>query len=106
MKPVKDEPAKPAKGAAVSSSKPTSSTGPVSEDEIRAVLMHKALVTTQDLVANFKSRLRSKEVCILASSVLFTCKCGVFFIVVKGTRRKGLACRLGARSKKGAQMHR
>ncbi|KAK1409623.1 hypothetical protein QVD17_36150 [Tagetes erecta] len=61
VKSVKDEPVKSAKGAAASSSKPPSSTGPVSEDEIRAVLMHKGPVTTQDLVAKFKSRLRSKE---------------------------------------------
>lgn len=54
----------PTKGASLaSSSKPAlpTSTGPVTEDEIRAVLLHKAPVTTQDLVAKFKSRLRSKE---------------------------------------------
>lgn len=73
MKPVKDELVSAAKNGATtkggSSSKPAaaavpaSSTGPVTEDEIRAVLMHKAPVTTQDLVAKFKSRLRTKEVC-------------------------------------------
>lgn len=41
----------------------TSSTGPVTEDEIRAVLLQKAPVTTQDLVAKFKARLKSQEVC-------------------------------------------
>ncbi|RDX71321.1 Transcription initiation factor IIF subunit alpha, partial [Mucuna pruriens] len=35
--------------------------GPVSEEEIRAVLMQKTPVTTQDLVAKFKARLRSSE---------------------------------------------
>ncbi|XP_061340767.1 transcription initiation factor IIF subunit alpha-like [Gastrolobium bilobum] len=47
-----------------SSSKTGSSTaasGPVSEEEIRAVLMQKTPVTTQDLVAKFKARLRSSE---------------------------------------------
>ncbi|XP_020220384.1 transcription initiation factor IIF subunit alpha [Cajanus cajan] len=47
-----------------SSSKPGSSTtasGPVSEEEIRAVLRQKTPVTTQDLVAKFKARLRSSE---------------------------------------------
>ncbi|KAE7995293.1 hypothetical protein FH972_000110 [Carpinus fangiana] len=39
----------------------TSSSGPVTEEEIRAVLMQKTPVTTQDLVANFKARLRSPE---------------------------------------------
>ncbi|XP_062161501.1 transcription initiation factor IIF subunit alpha [Alnus glutinosa] len=39
----------------------TSSAGPVTEEEIRAVLMQKTSVTTQDLVANFKARLRSPE---------------------------------------------
>ena len=70
MKPSKDEtvPASkvsvPTKGAPPSSSKAasTSYTGPVTEDEIRAVLMQKTPVTTQDLVGKFKSRLKSKEV--------------------------------------------
>ncbi|KAG8382947.1 hypothetical protein BUALT_Bualt05G0132800 [Buddleja alternifolia] len=35
--------------------------GPVTEEEIRAVLAQKSLMTTQDLVAKFKSRLKSKE---------------------------------------------
>ncbi|XP_024961319.1 transcription initiation factor IIF subunit alpha isoform X2 [Cynara cardunculus var. scolymus] len=67
VKPVKDDPVSTSKSSAptkgASSSKPavSPSTGPVTEDEIRAVLLHKAPVTTQDLVAKFKSRLRSKE---------------------------------------------
>ncbi|PSS04675.1 Transcription initiation factor IIF subunit alpha like [Actinidia chinensis var. chinensis] len=69
VKPSKDEtvPASkvsvPTKGAPPSSSKApsTPSTGPVTEDEIRAVLMQKTPVTTQDLVGKFKSRLKSKE---------------------------------------------
>ncbi|GMY36726.1 transcription initiation factor IIF subunit alpha isoform X2 [Fagus crenata] len=53
----------PSKGTPSSSSKPasTSSAGPVTEEEIRAVLMQRTPVTTQDLVANFKARLRSPE---------------------------------------------
>ncbi|XP_043689755.1 transcription initiation factor IIF subunit alpha-like isoform X2 [Telopea speciosissima] len=65
---VKDEPLSTPKSSALpkgsaSSSKvgPTPSTGPVTEDEIRAVLLQMAPVTTQDLVANFKARLKSKE---------------------------------------------
>nr|XP_043633149.1 transcription initiation factor IIF subunit alpha [Erigeron canadensis]XP_043633151.1 transcription initiation factor IIF subunit alpha [Erigeron canadensis] len=67
VKTVKDEPASaaknsaPAKGASSSKAAASPSTGPVTEDEIRAVLLHKAPVTTQDLVAKFKSRLRNKE---------------------------------------------
>lgn len=53
----------PSKGttSSLSKSASTSSAGPVTEDEIRAVLMQKTPVTTQDLVANFKARLRSPE---------------------------------------------
>lgn len=40
----------------------TPASGPVSEEEIRAVLKQKTPVTTQDLVAKFKARLRSPEV--------------------------------------------
>ncbi|KAF7803826.1 Transcription initiation factor IIF subunit alpha [Senna tora] len=69
---VKDETAPisksnaPPKGTQMpsSSSKAVSSTpasGPVSEEEIRAVLKQKTPVTTQDLVAKFKARLRSPE---------------------------------------------
>ncbi|XP_057419659.1 transcription initiation factor IIF subunit alpha-like isoform X2 [Lotus japonicus] len=39
----------------------TTASGPVSEEEIRAVLMQNTPVTTQDLVAKFKARLRSPE---------------------------------------------
>ncbi|XP_052115925.1 zinc finger BED domain-containing protein RICESLEEPER 1 isoform X1 [Arachis duranensis] len=39
----------------------TAASGPVSEEEIRAVLKQKTRVTTQDLVAKFKARLRCKE---------------------------------------------
>ncbi|XLR60589.1 hypothetical protein HN51_003861 [Arachis hypogaea] len=39
----------------------TSASGPVSEEEIRAVFKQKTRVTTQDLVAKFKARLRCKE---------------------------------------------
>ncbi|KAL8248131.1 hypothetical protein R6Q59_004999 [Mikania micrantha] len=63
VKPVKDEQvsaAKPAKGSS-KPAVPSSATGPVTEEEITAVLLHKAPVTTQDLVAKFKSRLRTKE---------------------------------------------
>nr|GMD83027.1 transcription initiation factor IIF subunit alpha isoform X1 [Ipomoea batatas]GMD92963.1 transcription initiation factor IIF subunit alpha isoform X1 [Ipomoea batatas] len=51
------------KGASSSSAKTAStpSTGPVTEDEIRAVLLQKKPVTTQDLVNQFKSRLKSRE---------------------------------------------
>ncbi|CAL5345545.1 unnamed protein product [Camellia sinensis] len=55
----------PTKGPPPSSSKAastsTASAGPVTEEEIRAVLMQKTPVTTQDLVAKFKSRLKCKE---------------------------------------------
>ncbi|KAK6917822.1 Transcription initiation factor IIF, alpha subunit [Dillenia turbinata] len=39
----------------------SSASGPVTEEKIRAVLMQKAPVTTQDLVAKFKARLKSQE---------------------------------------------
>ncbi|GKV07086.1 hypothetical protein SLEP1_g18892 [Rubroshorea leprosula] len=39
----------------------TSAAGPVTEEEIRAVLLQNAPVTTQDLVAKFKARLKSPE---------------------------------------------
>lgn len=53
----------PSKATPSSKTGPTSSAGPVTEEEIRAVLIQKTPVTTQDLVANFKARLRSPEVC-------------------------------------------
>lgn len=67
---VKEEPAPPktnvlSKGTPPSKSASTSAAGPVTEEEIRAVLMQKTPVTTQDLVAKFKARLRSPEVCFV-----------------------------------------
>lgn len=47
---------------ALPSSLKTGSTSPVTEDEIRAVLLQNGPVTTQDLVARFKSRLKDPEV--------------------------------------------
>lgn len=52
------------KGSAASASKSSASTasgGPVTEEEIRSVLLATAPVTTQDLVANFKGRIKSQE---------------------------------------------
>lgn len=46
------------------SSTTTTASGPVSEEEIRAVLRQKTPVTTQDLVAKFKARLRCSEVSV------------------------------------------
>ncbi|XP_059309482.1 transcription initiation factor IIF subunit alpha [Lycium ferocissimum] len=67
-KPGKDETPSTAKNSALpkgasTSSKTASSTatGPVTEDEIRAVLLQRKPVTTQDLVSQFKSRLKCKE---------------------------------------------
>ncbi|KAI4295992.1 hypothetical protein L6164_035985 [Bauhinia variegata] len=52
----------PTKGTTSSKVGPsTTASGPVSEEEIRAVLMQKTPVTTQDLVSKFKARLRSSE---------------------------------------------
>lgn len=59
---VKDESVNTSKSNVPLRSTP-SAAGPVTEDEIRAVLMQKAPVTTQDLVAKFKARLKSQEVC-------------------------------------------
>lgn len=56
-KAVKAEPTPASASASVSAA-----TGPVTEDEIRAVLMEKKQVTTQDLVSRFKARLKTKEV--------------------------------------------
>ncbi|GAA0159346.1 general transcription factor [Lithospermum erythrorhizon] len=74
VKPVKDEPASTSrtstsrpsvqpKGTSTppSRSTPAATTGPVTEAEIRSVFKQKTPVTTQDLVAKFKARLRSKE---------------------------------------------
>lgn len=43
----------------------TPAQGPVSEEEIRAVLLQRAPVTTSDLVGNFKARLKTSEVHIM-----------------------------------------
>lgn len=65
MKPAKDEMVStlkssvPSKGGSLSSE----NTGPVTEDEIRGVLLQKTPVTTQDLVDKFRPRLKIKEVC-------------------------------------------
>lgn len=56
--PTKSVKAEPASAPASSSA----ATGPVTEDEIRAVLMEKKQVTTQDLVSRFRERLKNKEV--------------------------------------------
>ena len=51
------------KGAPASvKTEPSSHSGPVTEEEIRAVLRQRTPVTTQDLVAKFKARLRTPEV--------------------------------------------
>lgn len=57
---VKDGSASASKGNSVPK-EVQPSTGPVTEDEIRAVLMQKSPVTTQDLVAKFKARLKSSK---------------------------------------------
>ncbi|KAF3451804.1 hypothetical protein FNV43_RR07900 [Rhamnella rubrinervis] len=46
----------------------SSSTGTVTEEEIRAVLMQKTPVTTQDLVGKFKARQRSAEISFAGES--------------------------------------
>ncbi|KAL1810189.1 hypothetical protein ACET3Z_027179 [Daucus carota] len=69
VKPVKEEPVSASKKNVAkkgASSVPVESGSavagqPVTEDEIRAVLTQEKPVTTQDLVAKFKSRLRSRE---------------------------------------------
>ncbi|KAL6567537.1 hypothetical protein OROGR_001205 [Orobanche gracilis] len=70
VKSVKDEPASSTKSSVlINGAFPQASlksgamqqNGPVTEDEIRAMLIKKTPVTTQDLVAKFRSRLKSKE---------------------------------------------
>ncbi|KAG8385810.1 hypothetical protein BUALT_Bualt03G0084000 [Buddleja alternifolia] len=69
VKSVKVEPSSTKSNPAPKGATPPASTktgsappsGPVTEEEIRAVLVQKSSVTTQDLVAKFKSRLKSKE---------------------------------------------
>ncbi|KAL6281947.1 hypothetical protein ACE6H2_012876 [Prunus campanulata] len=64
---IKEEPASasksstPSKGTPSVKAEPTSSSGPVTEEEIRTVLVQRTPVTTQDLVARFKARLRLQE---------------------------------------------
>ncbi|XP_042027462.1 transcription initiation factor IIF subunit alpha-like isoform X2 [Salvia splendens] len=67
---IKDENVSSSKGVAhpkgatppaSSKSVPAPATGPVTEDEIRAVLLPKTPVTTKDLLAKFRSRLKTKE---------------------------------------------
>lgn len=63
----REEASKGAKGTSVASVKAESSSssaaaqGPVAEEEIRAVLLKKAPITTQALVSIFKARLKSSE---------------------------------------------
>lgn len=69
VKPVKEEAVTPAANNSMpnnlssSSAVPPARTAvtPVTEDEIRAVLLQQRPVTTSDLVSRFKSRLKSKE---------------------------------------------
>ena len=79
---VKEENSPATKGTAtpkvLPSSSKTGSTGPVTEEEIRAVLLQNGPVTTQDLVARFKSRLRTPEVC----SALALCKPASLYLAV------------------------
>ncbi|KAJ9183311.1 hypothetical protein P3X46_007180 [Hevea brasiliensis] len=62
---VKEESVPTAKSSATPKGSPSSlktgSTSPVTEEEIRAVLLQNGPVTTQDLVARFKSRLKGSE---------------------------------------------
>jgi len=67
---IKEEPSSTSKSgtsskdatSAAAKSGSTASGGPVTEEEIRSVLLATAPVTTQDLVANFKGRIKSQEV--------------------------------------------
>lgn len=61
---AKDETPSSSKPAskATAASKTSANVSPVTEDEIRTVLLAVAPVTTQDLVSRFKSRLRGPEV--------------------------------------------
>lgn len=51
----------PLSAKAGTSAQGTPAQGPVSEEEIRAVLLQRAPVTTSDLVGNFKARLKTPE---------------------------------------------
>lgn len=59
----------PSKAMQSDSKSASTPTGPVAEEEIRAFILQKAPVTTQDLVAKFKARLKSPEV--LGYSLMF-----------------------------------
>lgn len=75
--------AAPSKGAtpsAASKAAPAPATGPVTEEEIKAVLQQRTPVTTQDLVAKFKSRLKTKEVMNFVFLPLFF-NSGYFFLM-------------------------
>lgn len=52
----------PPKGTPPVKTEPSSSGGRVTEEEIRAVLMQRTPLTTNDLVSKFKGRLKSSEV--------------------------------------------
>lgn len=52
----------PPKGTPPVKTEPSSSGGRVTEEEIRAVLMQRTPLTTNDLVSRFKGRLKSSEV--------------------------------------------
>ena len=60
--PTKAVKAEPTPATASASASASAATGPVTEDEIRAVLMEKKQVTTQDLVSRFKAELKTKEI--------------------------------------------
>lgn len=74
MKSSKDKPSSSSKHASTDSS-----AGPVTEDEIRVVLLQKSPVTAKDLVnVYFKARLRCDKVCAFlvlsgSSSMLTIC---------------------------------
>ncbi|KAH6837026.1 transcription initiation factor IIF subunit alpha RAP74 [Perilla frutescens var. hirtella] len=61
LKPVKDENASSSKSVASSQSRPPQPTGLVTEGEIRAFMLQRTQVTTQDLSDQFKSRLMLQE---------------------------------------------
>jgi hypothetical protein len=72
--------AKPASKTSAASKSGTS-VSPVTEDEIRSVLLAVAPVTTQDLVSRFKSRLRGAEVRLFDTILFFSC--GLLFTTLQ-----------------------
>lgn len=80
---VKDGSASASKGGSVPKEVQPSS-GPVTEDEIRAVLMQKSPVTTQDLVAKFKARLKSSKVGGVLFIYLFFGMLSQYIIIGRG----------------------